>query len=487
MGEKKRRLAANQASSNAPAVPPTTLLSDAGHAAQLLQQGLQAHQQGQFAQAITRYQQARTALAGQSGPELAQVEHYLGLAMTQIGSAQQGIVLMQQALQHPQLEPKLMAQMHFNLARAMQEMPAALGLQQEIRAHVAQASRLASNDIDYALAYAQALFVAKEIQPAIAHLQALHANGVANSTSLDLLAQYLYQDNQLAAAKASFSEALARKPELRRERTIDFSLPAAQALHLQQSPQQICYQPGMALAPEMENQPAAFADQAQYQAWLAELDLHVIDNFLPNFSEHRASVLALPLHAMRYAGQNYPGQQSDGQDCPAIMAEIARILGKTIKFASPDNGSVRLSLANAVAKSDIHADNESGDSFALYAAVLYLNLPEHCQGGTSFWRHQPTAWSRRQVQPELSAQGYASFKQFQQRHLPHNIGMQEFNQLAERRQEWQSVLEVSMRSNRLIIYRGDFFHSIGTVFGNNAQDGRLVQLFFFETLNESVA
>jgi hypothetical protein len=44
---------------------------------------------------------------------------------------------------------------------------------------------------------------------------------------------------------------------------------------------------------------------------------------------------------------------------------------------------------------------------------------------------------------------------------------------------------VPMRHNRMVIYRGDFFHSIGEVFGSKMDDGRLVQLFFFETVDSA--
>jgi hypothetical protein len=54
--------------------------------------------------------------------------------------------------------------------------------------------------------------------------------------------------------------------------------------------------------------------------------------------------------------------------------------------------------------------------------------------------------------------------------------------LQERDAAWECVLEVPMRFNRLIVYRSDFFHSIGELFGDRPENVRFVQLFFFEAM-----
>jgi hypothetical protein len=40
---------------------------------------------------------------------------------------------------------------------------------------------------------------------------------------------------------------------------------------------------------------------------------------------------------------------------------------------------------------------------------------------------------------------------------------------------------VANRYNRLVMYRGDLFHMSNDYFGSTSQDGRLFQLFFFNT------
>ena len=82
----------------------------------------------------------------------------------------------------------------------------------------------------------------------------------------------------------------------------------------------------------------------------------------------------------------------------------------------------------------------------------------------------------------MRAAGYPGFRHFQKRWLA-NDAMKKFNDLRQRRGDWQALLEVPMRHNRLIIYRGHYFHSISSVFGSTQEDGRLVQLFFFESVD----
>jgi Family of unknown function (DUF6445) len=297
---------------------------------------------------------------------------------------------------------------------------------------------------------------------------------------LDLLAQLEYADNQLQAATEHFAAALALQPALAKQRMIGYASPDGaprRETRIRLADLTSDSAPNFVPDPGMQSR---WPDQAALDSYLADLDLHILDDFLPDPVSAREMALQLPYHALRYTGQNYPGQQTDGQPCGAIMQAIANQLGKTIKYISPDNGSCRISFANSVAQSDIHVDNETGEQFTSYAAVLYFNLPEQCQSGTRFWQHRESGWQRRWPEAMVREAGYASFKAFQQRCLPKNTAATAFNAMAQQRSQWQAILEVPMRCNRLILYRGDFFHSIGEVFGTDMQDGRLVQLFFFD-------
>jgi hypothetical protein len=47
--------------------------------------------------------------------------------------------------------------------------------------------------------------------------------------------------------------------------------------------------------------------------------------------------------------------------------------------------------------------------------------------------------------------------------------------------KWHKYDVVANRYNRLVMYRGDLFHMSNDYFGSTPEDGRLFQLFFFDT------
>jgi hypothetical protein len=48
--------------------------------------------------------------------------------------------------------------------------------------------------------------------------------------------------------------------------------------------------------------------------------------------------------------------------------------------------------------------------------------------------------------------------------------------------KWHKYDVIANRYNRLVLYRGDLFHSSLDYFGSTSQDCRLFQLFFFDTV-----
>lgn len=406
-----------------------------------LDSGLSRHRKNDLIGAVNCYQQALKVK-----PNAPDAQHYLGLAMYQLGQQAMGLHMMRQSLSALPDD----AGMHLNYVKALQAVDAQSALQ-----HLRELAARMPDDPDVALSCAEALRAQSRFDEAVSVLERLHALAPPSARSLHLLAMLHYQADRLPEALHSHRQAVQLDPALARQSRIGYALPAAQA----SKARLIC----------------------------AERDLYVIDDCVDDAAAYRAQVLASDFKQAQYAGQNYPGLQTDGMDCQPVMDRIAAALGRPIKAISPDNGACRLSFANSTARTDIHVDNETEESRRFYAGVLYLNPPEQCQGGTSFWKHLPTGWERRPSQEELQAAGYANFKVFQKRWLP-NHRVLPFDALKEQREQngtWKAVLEVPMRQNRLIIYRGDYFHSITGLFGTTLEDARLVQLFFFETLGDT--
>lgn len=412
-------------------------------AEQQLSKGRQLHQQGKLIEAINAYQAASKAQ-----PALAEAQHFQGLAMLELGQPAMGLGLLKLSLKQ---QPGN-ALFHYNLGNVMRGNDGAQAL-----ASYAEAARLAPHEHDYAIVHAELLLAHQHLPEAIAELERAHLLRPERWQNLQGLAEMYYRTNQAELALARYQQALALHPALAQVCRVGFASPN----------------------PDQAEQLSQLDVSDELQDFLREADMHIIDDFLPDPAAWREQALALPFEQQRYAGQNYPGSQTAGQPCQAIMERIATALGRPIRFISPDNGSCRLSYADAMARTDIHVDNETGSNFNFYAGVLYLNPPEQCQGGTTFWRHLPSGWYRRLPETQVKAGGYASFKDFQKRWLP-NSKVQKFNDLQERRDSWQALLEVPMRHNRLIMYKGHYFHSLSNVFGETPGNGRLVQLFFFE-------
>ena len=221
----------------------------------------------------------------------------------------------------------------------------------------------------------------------------------------------------------------------------------------------------------------ACGDSPLLQSAIQQRELVIIDDFVSDPHAYREWALSLDYLDRSHSAVNYPGIQTKPHLGEEMMRRICDAMGRDIKWAWPDHGSFRLSFADSKAKSDIHIDEDSGRP--IYAGVLYLSLPEYCQGGTAFWRHRETGWDKAPSADEARKSPYGTLREFQRRRISNDANVS-FSDLKQGRGDWDLVLEVPMRFNRLILYRSDYFHSISEVFGDSKQNARLVQLFFFE-------
>lgn len=94
-----------------------------------------------------------------------------------------------------------------------------------------------------------------------------------------------------------------------------------------------------------------------------------------------------------------------------------------------------------------------------WVGLHYLNLPEQCRGGTSFYKHIPT------------------------NNFSFNYGIDsnilEIKNDGINKEKWLLFFEVELKWNRLILFRPSFFHSPSCYFGTNITDARIYQLFTF--------
>ncbi|WP_374355620.1 DUF6445 family protein [Chitinimonas sp.] len=418
-------------------------------AQQLLDQGRQLASLGRAREAAALYQQALTL-----APQFAPAMHQLGLALAQQGMADMGRIMLERALAIAELPG-----IRLDLARLYERAgrgDAALGMARQAWAgtpHDAAVGRLLARLCEQHGAVDEAL-------------QVLHALCTAEPRQASewlALAQMAYRSDRLALAREAFEAAYALSPAILEQACIGYAEPAALGRAANTAQQSIA----------RELQADELIDQVLHGA-----DLQVFDDFLPDPDTMRQWAMA---QTYRPAQGNYPGQQTAALRCDELMQAIADCLHRRIKWASPDNGVLRLSLADAQARTDIHVDDEQAVQTQRYAAVLYLTLPVHCQGGTSFWRHQATGWLKRPSDAQLREAGLADFRSFLRRELP-IAGERAFTELTAQRQRWHKLFTVPMAYNRLVLYKGNYFHAIDSVFGSDFSDGRLTRLFTFEVV-----
>jgi hypothetical protein len=135
------------------------------------------------------------------------------------------------------------------------------------------------------------------------------------------------------------------------------------------------------------------------------------------------------------------------------------------------------------------------DDFCDYAGLVYLNPPEQCSGGTSFWRHRATGL-------ELATQGegaqslpalLARFGATDERSLVKRI-LGESNPDAaqgyptESNSVWELTEVIPMRYNRFVLYDSLLFHTPHYQedrFGETLEARRLTQNLYFNVSKDS--
>ncbi len=419
----------------------------------LLREGRQLHAQGRLNEAFARYQAAVAA-----DPQHADAQHLLGLGYVALGHMDAGLAFIRRAIAQSPNSIDFRA----NLATALVQ----LGRHGEAEQELQNACAMTPGDVELRIALAVQQARMLRFDAAIASYARAAELAPQRADVHESLARLRYQADDLAAAVSSAQQAVALAPA--RAARLNMGHAAAQG------------QPAPRADISVLNASTALSADDLRQA-CRDRDLLVIDDFLTDPMSVRAEAIAL--HGQRsreLPHSNFPGAQSLAQPCQPLMQRMADAIGRSIKWDSLDNGALRVSLAADKARADVHLDSPLLQD--IYGAVLYLSLPEHSQGGTSFFRHRASGWDRRPTDAQLQTGGYRSLLDFQQRGLPapRSLPFTEWQQ--QRETTWDWMFEVPMRFNRLIIYRSNFFHAISNLFGDHADNGRLVQLFHFETI-----
>ena len=183
-----------------------------------------------------------------------------------------------------------------------------------------------------------------------------------------------------------------------------------------------------------------------------------IDNFYSNPMDVREFALR---QEFKVRG-NYPGQRTESFLSDATKKTLRDILypfaGEITDWGGEYTGSFQYTTASD--RSWIHADSTTD-----WAAVCYLTPDAPLTAGTGIFKHKETGWSNfdyRNNDPEYLRQA------------PPGHDSQDYT-------KWEMVDRIGNVFNRLIMYRADNYHVSLDYFGKDMYDGRLFQVFFFNT------
>jgi hypothetical protein len=199
------------------------------------------------------------------------------------------------------------------------------------------------------------------------------------------------------------------------------------------------------------------------------LSFLVFDDFYADPMEVRRAALRLE-YPQPKARPNYPGRNSAQRLMIAGIEEmVSKMVNEPLVAAKNQaHGYCRISFAadDAERRYTVHIDPG-----AWWSGIVYLTLPEHCEGGTEFFRHKESGSDRAPLYPhELAAAKARNFGD-----AGHAIIERDSNDMA----KWDHLMTVPMRFNRLVLLRPWLWHTAGKSFGDSLENCRLVQLFFF--------
>lgn len=192
----------------------------------------------------------------------------------------------------------------------------------------------------------------------------------------------------------------------------------------------------------------------------------VVDDFLDNPMQLREAALNLEYPELQ---GTFPGRNSQRRiQIEGIDEQISYLLGEEVEPISPlaSHAKCRISLAGDEGRGHVHIDH------SYWSAILYLTLPEHCQGGTEFFRHKETGTDRAPLsREELQSMGLNSFDEIYSKIIDGE---------GKDMTKWEQTMSIPMRFNRLVLLRPWMWHTAGPSFGNSLENGRLVYLMFFQ-------
>jgi hypothetical protein len=191
-----------------------------------------------------------------------------------------------------------------------------------------------------------------------------------------------------------------------------------------------------------------------------QISAYIIDNFYDDVD----SVREFALTQEYSVPGNYPGRRTksflNDSMKNTIESVVSPFYGKVI-YWSEEQYTGAYQYTTSRDRSWIHADQTT-----IWAGVCYLTPDAPLSAGTGLFKHKSTGLVMAPRNPDGS----------------YNTELlKQINQDSQDMTKWELVDRLANVYNRLVLYRGDYFHMSLDYFGQDLNDGRLFQTFFFNT------
>ena len=177
-------------------------------------------------------------------------------------------------------------------------------------------------------------------------------------------------------------------------------------------------------------------------------DGYTVDNFYLDPIAVRSELLSQPFAPPHPSGRGGPAWRCTLPPNSELERKLSDVWGFPIYSL---HSEARYNLgSSSTPRGFCHSDF----SVSEFTAVIYMSLPEHCQGGTNFFRHRPS--KSIYYHPGLGQLNYAD------------------------PDSWELIHTVDMVFNRLTTYPSKNFHGIKRpFFGVEKENARLIQSIRF--------
>lgn len=176
----------------------------------------------------------------------------------------------------------------------------------------------------------------------------------------------------------------------------------------------------------------------------------IIDDFYSNPDEVRAFALQQEFSVKN----NFPGQRTKSFLNESTKEGLQKIVepfsGRVLDWYEEEGGTGSFQYTTALDRSWMHVDN-----YNTWAGVCYLTPNAPLSSGTGLFKNKQDN-TMYDMKRELGSESQDITK-------------------------WEMVDRIGNVYNRLVLYRGDIYHTSLDYFGKDIQDGRLFQVFFLNT------